>query len=100
MKKVNIFLLSGAVALLVAIADLPYGYYQLLRWAVCGIGIYSVYLAYKQKKKAWIWTFGIIALVFNPIFRFHFGKAGWQVIDVMAGIIYLIGAFKVKPKHK
>jgi len=98
MKKVNIFLIIGAIALFIAIADLPYGYYQLLRWVVCGIGAYSAYLAYGQKKKVWMWTFGVIALIFNPIFKFYFDKATWQGINVVAGIVYMVGAFRVKQK--
>ena len=100
MKKINIFLAIGAIALFIALADLPYGYYQLLRWAVCGIGAYSAYLAHEQKKKAWMWTLGIIALIFNPFFRFYFDKSTWQVINTIAGIVYIGGAFRVKQKQR
>lgn len=100
MKKINIFLATGAIALFIAIADLSYRYYQLLRWAVCGIGAYSAYLAYEQKRKAWMWIFGIIALIFNPMFKFYFDKTTWQGIDVVTGIVYMAGAFKVKLKQK
>lgn len=93
MKKNPVFLITG-IALFIALADMPYGYYQLLRFLVCGVGAYGAYLAYQQKKTGWSWTLGIIALLFNPFMKFYFGKEVWKVLDLVGGIIFLIYFFK------
>ena len=69
---------------------MPYGYYQLLRWFICGVGVYGAYLSYEKKKSAWVWTLGAIALIFNPFFKFHFATEFWKIIDFVAGIIFLL----------
>lgn len=93
MKKNPIFLIAG-IALLIAIADMPYEYYQLLRFFICGVGGYGAYLVYQQKKIGWVWTMGIIALLFNPFAKFYFGRETWKLIDFIGGITFLIYYFK------
>jgi hypothetical protein len=89
MRKNFIFLIAG-IALFIAIAQMPYGYYQLLRWFICGVGAYGAYLSYEQKKMKWAWILGIIALVFNPLLKFYFTKETWVIIDLVAGILFCI----------
>lgn len=79
--------------------DLPYGYYQLLRFAVCGFGGYVAYLAHQQNKKRWVWILGIIALIFNPFYKFHFDKELWQLFDLIVGIVFIIASFKIKKNY-
>lgn len=87
MKKNHLFLVAG-IALFVAIAKMPYGYYQLLRWFVCGVGAYGAYLSYQENKIGWAWILGITAVVFNPFQKIYFVKEPWMVIDFIAGILF------------
>jgi len=96
MKKNPIFLIV-AIALFIAIADMPYGYYQLLRFFVCGVGAYGAYLCYEQKKIEWAWILGIIALLFNPFMKFYLEKDTWKLIDLIVGIVFCI-YFMIKVK--
>lgn len=89
MKKNPIFLIAG-ITLFMAIANLPYGYYKLLRWFICGVGAYGAYLGYQQKKIVWVWILGIIALIFNPFVKFYFEEELWKIIDFVAGILFCI----------
>jgi hypothetical protein len=83
----------AAVMLLIAIAPLPYGYYQLLRWIICGIAVFLIYIAYSYKK-AWVAViFCIIAILFNPIFTIHFDKNIWQWIDCICGVVFIASVF-------
>jgi len=91
--KNNWFKILAILFLLVALADNPYSYYQLLRWVLLIIGAYSTYLAYKLGKKAWAWIFGAIAILFNPIFPFTFQREAWQFIDVIVAIIFFVSLF-------
>lgn len=105
-KKINYPLLLVAITLFIPLFDsdysydfqLPYGYYQLLRFAVCSFGAYAAYLAHQQNKKKWVWILGIIAFLFNPFVKFHFDKGTWQLFDLVAGIIFVIASFKIR-KH-
>jgi hypothetical protein len=89
MKNKPLFLITS-IALFTAAFELPYVYYQLLRFLVCGVGAYGAYLSYRQKKTAWTWILGITALIFNPFYKFQFGKEAWVAIDVIAGLIFLV----------
>ena len=93
MKNNPVFLITG-IALFIAIADMPYGYYQLLRFFVCGVGAYGAYLAYQQKKTGWTWVLGIIALLFNPFAKFYLGREMWQIVDLVGGVIFVIYFFR------
>ncbi|MEA2066735.1 MAG: DUF6804 family protein [Thermotogota bacterium] len=89
MKRNPLFLIAG-IALFIAILNLPYGYYQLLRFFICGVGVYGAYLSYRKKNIAWVWILGIIALVFNPILKFYFVKETWKIIDLIAGVLFCV----------
>ena len=68
-------LIATAGFAFVAIADLPYGYYRLLRWVACAVAV--------------AWALGLVALVFNPLVPVHFEKATWRVLDAAAGVSFL-----------
>ena len=91
--KENWFKLLAILFLLGALGDWPYGYYQLLRWLILGIGGYSAYLAYNSERKVWVGIFGVIALLFNPIIPFYLSKDTWQFIDIVVAIIFFVSLF-------
>ncbi|OGN20518.1 MAG: hypothetical protein A2910_01975 [Candidatus Yanofskybacteria bacterium RIFCSPLOWO2_01_FULL_39_28] len=94
--KENWFKLIAIGILIGALWNHPIGYYQLLRWVVAATGAYSAYLAYEHKNNTWAWIFGIIAVLFNPIFPFYFTKETWQVIDVATAVVIFISLIKKK----
>jgi len=89
----NWFKIIAIIFLLGALEQWPYGYYQFLRWAILIIGAYSAYLAYNNQKMGWAWIFGIMAVLFNPIFPFYLSKNTWQSIDIIAAIIFFVSLF-------
>ena len=91
--KNNWFKILAIIILLGALADNPYGYYQVLRWAILAIGAYSAYLTYKVGNKSWPWIFGIVAILFNPVITFTFQRDTWQIIDVIVAIIFIVSLF-------
>lgn len=88
--------LATGLFCLVAIADLPYGFYMLLRWVVCIVGALLALESYRQGSMGWVWVFGAIAFLFNPIFRFSFDKEVWRVFDAVAGTCFLVRLRKTK----
>ncbi len=92
--KQNWYKVVAILFLLGALADNPYGYYQLLRWGILIIGAYSAYSAYSAGKSSWTWIFGAIAVLFNPIIPFYFQRDAWQMIDVLVAIVFLVFLFR------
>jgi len=84
--------------LLLALADWPYGYYILLRFVVCGSAAFVAYLGYLSKKQWIIWTFGIVAFLFNPIIKIHLDRELWAFIDVIVAVVFIVNIFILKPK--
>jgi len=83
--------IAAAIMLFLALARLPYGYYTLLRFVVCGTTAYGAYFASTEEKKpAWAWTFGIIAVLFNPFIPIHLSRDIWAVIDVAVALLLVV----------
>ena len=83
----------AVIILFGALANNPYSYYQFLRWAIVIIAGYTAYIAYNKQKMGWAWTFGIMAILFNPILPFYLSKDTWQLIDVVSAVIFLVSVF-------
>jgi hypothetical protein len=79
----------AAAMLLLALAPWPYGYYQLLRFVVCGVAVYVAVMSYNWHKIWAVWLFGFIAVLFNPLIPIHLSRELWQPIDVICGIIFI-----------
>jgi hypothetical protein len=75
----------------------PYGYYTLLHWVCCGTLIYQ---AVNLKRQIWVWILGIMALVYNPIFRLHFNRELWSTINIITFGIVVVSIFTLKIRHK
>ncbi len=88
--------LIAAAMLLLALAELPYGYYQLLRFVVCGAGVYVAYTAYQWQKMWAVWLFGFVALLFNPLIPIYLSREMWQPIDVACAILFIVIVFMLK----
>jgi len=78
-----------------ALAGHPYEYFTLLRFVVCVVAAYCAVLANSQKNDQWTWTFGAIAILFNPIIPFHLNRQIWSVIDLAVGVVFAISIFLV-----
>jgi hypothetical protein len=88
--------LIATAMLLGALADWPYGYYQLLRLVVCGVSVYVAFMAYGWQKMWVVWLFGFIALLFNPLIPIHLSRELWQPIDVICAILFVVTAIVLR----
>lgn len=79
--------------LLIALLPLPYAYYQIMRWIVCGCAVYIAYKHYLEKEAfdKLVVIFVIVAVLYNPIEGIHLFKEAWIVIDVFAIIVFGYG---------
>lgn len=72
--------------------DLPYGYFQLIRFlGMVGFAI----LAYKQYKKNdyyfVIWLASVILI--NPFFKIALGRNVWNIVDVIWAVLLIVSIF-------
>jgi len=85
-------LIPAAVAALMlfgALAPWPYGYYQFLRFVVCGVGAYVAVMAYNWQKLWATYLFGFIALLFNPLVPIHLSSAMNQPFAVLSRLLLI-----------
>ena len=81
-----------AVLLLLCLADMPYGFYQLVRFAAMAAFGYLAYDYFKQKRDGLGVVFVLLALLFQPFFKVSLGRAVWNCVDIVVaiGLFYLI----------
>ena len=89
MKQVYLIL---AVLMLLCLAPMPYGYFQLVRFVAMVVFGLMAYQYYCRNKTIAATTFSVLALLFQPIYKIALGRATWNVIDVVVAAL-LIGLF-------
>jgi hypothetical protein len=85
--------------LLLSLADWPYGYCQLLRLVVTAAAVFVTIVAFKSKKIWAVWTFGFVALLFNPVAPVHLSRATWFVFDAGTAVLFVVSCTKVRIGH-
>ena len=81
-----------AVLLLLCLADMPYGFYQLVRFVAAVAFAYLSYDYFKSKKDVMGFAFAALALLFQPLFKVSLGRTLWNLVDILValGLLYLI----------
>lgn len=75
---------------------MPYGYYQLVRFAgFVGFTILA-YQANQQKRQTEMIIYIGLALLFQPFFKIALGREIWNIVDVIVAICLLVSVFKQK----
>ena len=87
-----------AALLLLCLAPMPYGYYQLVRFVSMVVFAVMAYQYYVKKQELWAVAFGALALLFQPFFKVALGRTMWNIVDVVVAIILLVMAFIDKKK--
>ena len=94
MKQVYLIL---AALMLLCLAPMPYGYFQLVRFvAMVAFGLMA-YRYYMNNKTIAAAVFGVLALLFQPIYKIALGRATWNVIDVAVAAL-LVGLFVLEKR--
>ncbi|WP_366108375.1 DUF6804 family protein [uncultured Brevundimonas sp.] len=81
--------------LVAAVGPWPYGYFMLLRLVVCGAAALLAYsLLQREMFRGLGWAFAALALLYNPIFRVHFEREFWMVLNVLSAVPFMIFGWK------
>lgn len=82
--------MSLAALLLLCLAPMPYGYYQLVRFvSMVVFGVMAV-RSWNEERQAWAITFGSLAVLFQPIVKIALGRMMWNIVDVVVAIILVV----------
>ena len=84
------FVLPAAMSF-IALADLPYGYYQLLRIIVTVAAVWVAFSFYGKGKMVGVAAFAAIAVIFNPIAKIHMEREIHAVFNVLTALIFMVG---------
>lgn len=95
--KMKTLLLICAGLLFIGLFDLPIGYYTLLRIVVTIGSVAVVVTEFENGFNFWVITFGLIAVLFNPLIPIYLNdKSAWMPIDIIAGILFIIKSLTIK----
>lgn len=83
MKKVYLII---AAMMLLCLAPMPYGYFQLVRFlATLAFGVMA--FRYYQERKEWLaYSCGTLALLFQPFYKIALGRTVWNIVDVIVAV--------------
>lgn len=79
-----------ALLLAACLLPLPYGCYSLLRIAAMAVFAYMAYVCNQRKAMPLAFTFGALALLFQPFFKIALGRGLWNIIDVVVAVLLLV----------
>ena len=93
--KLFLLPLITAAILFISIADLPYGFYTVMRIVVPLLSVICIFFAYIGKGEFSLMLIPniLIVILWNPILPVYLDKETWVVIDVIAGISQILMTF-------
>lgn len=87
MKHLKLIL---AIALLLCLAPMPYGFYMLVRFFATVMFGLMAYRYHQEKKENLMITFGALAVLFQPLIKIPLGRTVWNVVDVVIAVVLII----------
>lgn len=87
---IKVIKIALAVLLIACLLDMPYGYYQLVRFvALLGFALLA-YEANKKQQQTEMIIYGTLALLFQPFIKIALGREIWNIIDVIVAVGLMI----------
>ena len=90
--------LLAIVMLLGALYTFPFVYYQLMNWVVVGASLVTVQQAYQRNITPLGWLFALVAVVFNPLAPLYLRADVWNIVDIVAAVLFIISFFFIVGK--
>jgi hypothetical protein len=93
--QVRVVAVVATVASALGLADLPYGYYILIRLLLCGSSLFLAFGARQQLEGWHRWALISFALVYNPLLPVTIGaKVVWEGLNVATVALFWVLAFR------
>jgi hypothetical protein len=91
--------LTLSILFLLCLADMPYGYYKLVRIiGLIGFSLLAYQSSQKENKTEMIIYIGL-ALLFQPFLKIALGRELWNVVDVVVALGLILSIFKNPKKN-
>jgi hypothetical protein len=68
----------------------PYFFYVLMRLTVCAIAAYLAHSYFVAARKLWLWVFGAVAILFNPVVPMRMHRSDWSVLDMISASVFVV----------
>lgn len=82
-----------AVLLFLCLLQMPYGFYELVRFAaLVGFGVLA-YKSYEQQRQTEMIIYIALAILFQPLLKISLGRQIWNIIDIIVGIGLIVTIF-------
>ncbi|OCB74011.1 hypothetical protein LPBF_11150 [Flavobacterium crassostreae] len=74
--------------------DMPYGFYQFVRFVAMVAFGYLAYSVMKRNRKNEMFIYIALAFLFQPFIKIALGRTIWNIVDVITAIGLLISVIK------
>ena len=96
----NIIKVVLSILFFLCLMEMPYGFYQFVRF----VGLFGfTILAYKanlQGRQTEMMIYGGLAILFQPFIKIAIGKQIWNIVDIVVGIGLFISVFNKSKKRQ
>ena len=75
-----------SVLLLLCLAPMPYGFYQLVRFVAMVMFVVFTYIKWLNNQQPLAIVFVSLALLFQPFVKIALGRTMWNIVDVVVAI--------------
>lgn len=87
---IRVIALVSVVMLVLAVFEMPYGFYTLLRLVVTAAAAIIAWRALSnQVRPLWAAMMGLIALLFNPFIPVYLTREVWFFIDILVAVVFI-----------
>lgn len=92
----TIIKITLSIIFLLCLLDMPYGYYQAVRFAgTIGFALLAYYSS-EDNKKVEVIIYIALALLFQPFLKVALGRTVWNVVDVLVAVGLIGSSFRKK----
>ena len=89
----NVIKVILSLLFFVCLLNMPYGYFQLVRFvALVGFAILA-YKANEQGRKTEAIIYVCLGILFQPLVKIALGRQIWNIVDVVVGVALLVSLF-------
>lgn len=82
-----------SILFFLCLLDMPYGFYQFVRFAALFGFVMLAYHANERKSKIEMIIYICLAILFQPIVKIALGRFIWNIVDVLVGVALIISIF-------
>ena len=87
-----------AILFFICLLDMPYGYFQFVRFAGLIGFLMLAYQSYENNQQTLVIGYICLAILFQPFVKLSLGRVVWNIVDVVVGILLIMSIFTPKKK--